>query len=156
MFDAMSPVSAIPLRFIGANGIPQFEPVHGEFLDGGAYLVLRSPSFVYGLAAGDEIELGDTKGSFQLLARGGNIAIRMLSEKNLGAAFEALAADVQAGLDGRVDGRLAQAAVFTVPAAAGFEEIEQIFNDYVSDNEGTIWEYGNVYDEDGEPLEWWL
>jgi len=146
----------ISLRFTGANGVPQYEPVHGEFLDGGAWLLLQSPSFVYGLAAGDEIELGETKGSFQLLARGGNIALRILSEKPLGAAFDALAETVAAELDGRVDGQLEQAAVFTMPAAAGFDNIEQIFNDYVDEQPGTLWEYGNVYDEDGEPLEWWL
>jgi hypothetical protein len=144
------------LRFTGANGIPQYEPVYGEFLDGGAFLLLRSPSFVYGLAAGDEIELGETKGSFQLLARGGNIALRILSEKPLGASFDALTATVEAELDGRVDGQLEQAAVFTIPAAAGFDNIEQIFNDYVDENAGTLWEYGNVYDDEGEPLEWWL
>jgi hypothetical protein len=147
---------SIALRFIGANGIPQYEPVHGEFIDGGAFVLLQSPGFVYGLAAGDEIELGETKGSFQLLARGGNIAVRLLSEKPLGAAFEALAATVEAELDGRADGRLGQAAVFTVPAASGFDNIEQIFNDHIDENPGTLWEYGNVYDDQGEPLEWWL
>jgi hypothetical protein len=146
----------IALRFTATNGIPQYEPVYCESLDGGAWLLLRSPSFVYGLAAGDEIELGETKGSFQLLARGGNIALRILSEKPLGAAFDALKTAVEAELDGRIDGQLDQAAVFTIPAAAGFDNIEQIFNDYVDENPGTLWEYGNVYDDEGEPLEWWL
>lgn len=146
----------IHLRFKRGNDKPQFEPVEAEYLDGGAYLVLASPNFVYGIAAGDEIEVEQPTGYFQLLARGGNMAIRVFSEAPLGEAFDLLVGEVEAQLGGRIDGRLTRSAAFTVPTAAGFDEVEAVFYDFTSAVAGTIWEYGNVYDDDGEPLEWWL
>lgn len=146
----------VQLRFKDASGKPQLEPVSVESLDGGAYLILTSPHFVYGLAAGDEIELEETGGYFQVLSRGGNLSVRVFAEAPLAEAFDVLVGEVEAVLAGRVDGRLAKAAVFTIAAAAGFDEIEAVFNDFIDQVGGTVWEYGNVYDGEGEPLEWWL
>lgn len=146
----------VQLRFKNGAGKPQLEPVSVESLDGGAYLILNSPNFVYGLAAGDEIELEESGGYFQVLSRGGNLSVRVFSETAFGEAFEILAGEVESVLGGRLDGRQAKSAVFTMAAAAGFDEIEAVFNDFTDQVGGTIWEYGNVYDDEGEPLEWWL
>lgn len=146
----------IQLRFSGKNGRPQFEPVEVESLDGGAYLVLRTPGFVYGVAAGDEIEPQEPRGSFLTLARGGNIAVRVFSETALGEKFDELADDIRLQLDGRIDGRFERSAVFTIPAAGGFGGIEVLLDEFIEHNEGVVWDYGNVYDGEGEPLDWWL
>jgi len=146
----------IQLRFHVSGGKAQFEPVHAERLDGGAYLILSSPGFVYGLAAGDEIEVDQAAGTFHILARGGNISIRVFSELPLAESFDLLADEVQSHLHGRIDGRLERAAVFTVAASGGFDDIEELFNAFATQHKGMIWEYGNIYDDKGEALEWWL
>ncbi|MFE9205110.1 hypothetical protein [Micromonospora sp. NPDC007230] len=45
--------------------------------------------------------------------------------------------------------------VITVPAAAGFAAVEDAVNSWTAE-QGCPWEYGNVYDEDGQPLGWWI
>ena len=146
----------IQLRFSGKSGKPQFEPVDVESLDGGAYLVLRTPGFVYGVAAGDEIELLEQRGTFMTLARGGNIAVRVFSETALGDKFDELAGEMALQLDARLDGRFDRSAVFTISAAGGFGGIEVLLDEFIEANEGVVWDYGNVYDSEGEPLDWWL
>ena len=45
--------------------------------------------------------------------------------------------------------------VFSVPVTAGFPAIERFFADARARFRGSEWWFGNVYDADGKPLEWW-
>ena len=44
--------------------------------------------------------------------------------------------------------------VVTIPVTVGFPVIEAVVNSWTIDH-GCAWEYGNVYDDDGNPLGWW-
>lgn len=58
-------------------------------------------------------------------------------------------------LKGRLDGGVEKGLVFTIPVKSGFARIEAIFSEFAASREGVYWEYGNVYDGSGEPLNWW-
>ncbi len=59
-------------------------------------------------------------------------------------------------LGGRLDGAVANGAVWTVPHQVGFERIEEAMRYAVSLVPDSDWWYGNVYDDNGAPLRWWV
>lgn len=135
---------------------PAYEQVHVEDRGGGTYRLLQSPGFVQGLAADDlfVLEPGDT---FKLLQRGGNISIQMFSRDPVDRA-EPFATSELLRIGARLDGKLRNVLVYTVPASAGFPEIERLLDNIKTRFPGLAWYYGNVYDPvDGvTPLNWWL
>jgi hypothetical protein len=54
-----------------------------------------------------------------------------------------------------LDGNIGRGLAYTIPIQVGFSAIEQVFQDFVAAKSGAIWEYGNVYQEDGTPIGWW-
>jgi hypothetical protein len=131
------------------------QPVEVEPLGAGKYRVRYSPGFVEGIAAGDIIRVTDPElGRFEVLSRGGNIAVKLAAREAVAGALPAVTAALEA-VGGRLDGAIEQAAVWTVPAAAGFKRIEAIMADAVGRLSGSEWWYGNVYDDSGKPLRWW-
>jgi hypothetical protein len=137
-----------------SRGTPAFEPVHAQPLGGRRYRVEFTPGLAYGLAAGDEIELA-ADGTYEVVVRAGNVAVRVLSSQSLVAVEPNLTSLVATALGGRLDGSIDRGLAYTIPIAAGFPAIEQVFSAFVEGTSGAIWEYGNVYAEDGKPLEWW-
>lgn len=136
------------------SGLGGVEPVHAQRLGGGRYRVLHTPGVVYGLAAGDELEAG-ADGAFRVLRRGGNLAVRVLCPTGVAPFTEALAKEVQEKLGGILDGKVRNGLVFTVPVTAGFKRVEVVFQEFTQAMAGAVWEYGNVYDESGNELDWW-
>ncbi len=61
--------------------------------------------------------------------------------------FERLGGTVEVPPDGRF-------VVVTVPVQAGFPAIETRMQRW-TDATGLVWHFGNVYDEDDRPLNWW-
>jgi hypothetical protein len=136
-----------------AVGPGEVEPVHVAPISGRTYRVLFSPGLVYGVAAGDEVEV-QADGSFSVVRRGFNLAVRVLSRHGVAACAPALIRRVQ-DLGGRLDGRVAHGLVFTIPIAAGFGATERVFREAAQAHDGLVWEYANVYDADGRALGWW-
>jgi hypothetical protein len=129
------------------------EPVHVEMHEG-RLRVLFSPGLVYGVAAGDELEVTDG-GSFKVLRRGGNVAVRVLCARGVSSFAHELQEKVSKLLGGRLDGRLRNGLVFTIPVTAGFKSIENVFEGLQERESDVLWEFGNVYDRDGSELGWW-
>jgi hypothetical protein len=124
------------------------------------YLLLTSPGFVEGLAAGDEFELDPSAvGGHRVLRRGGNLCVWFYHAEPLDENSE-VTADVRRvaeSLGGRLDGGYSRMLVLTVPLAAGFDAVSAAFDEAVRRHAGSAWLYGNVYDpSDGTtPLNWW-
>jgi hypothetical protein len=144
-----------------SNGAPQGEetlPVAA--LGDGRYVLLASPGFVEGLAAGDEFELDSSaRGGVRVLRRGGNLCVWFYHAEQLDESSDATA-DVRRvadSLGGRLDGGYSRMLVLTIPLAAGFDAVAAAFDDAVRRHPGSAWLYGNVYDpSDGiTPLNWW-
>ena len=131
-----------------------FEPVHVNPLGEKTYRVLFSPGLAYGIAADDEIQLLDD-GQYEVTRRGRNLAVRVLSAKSLSEHAHALTDQVRERLGGRLDGQTSKGLAFTVPVSAGFQAVEALFEQFVANQTGVVWEYGNVYDENGKPIGWW-
>ncbi|MDH5708148.1 MAG: DUF4265 domain-containing protein [Hylemonella sp.] len=140
----------------GSDGRPHREPLDAERLGGGIYLLLRSPGFVLGIAAGDEFRLTGADGAFEVVRRGGNVVVQVFAEASL-APHQASLSLVVESLGGRLDAAIDQALVFTVPATVGFDALETVFNSFARTAPGVTWMYGNVFDpRDGcTPLDWW-
>jgi len=135
-----------------STGKPGFEPVHVAPLNGNRYRVEFTPGLAYGIAAGDVIQVSED-GLYSVTARGGNVAVRVVCTRSIGNAHHLTAAVEK--LTGRLDGRVDKGLAYTVPVRVGFTAIEKVFNEFVALHPDCVWEYGNVYAEDGSELGWW-
>ncbi len=140
------------------DGKPVRELVPVKELAPNRYEVLASPGFANGFAAGDLLELVDSEGHFRVLRRGGNICVQIffLGDKQktirqFNDRFKPLAG----WLDGGTDSGSSHCIIYTIPKAAGFSAIKKVFVDLAPWVELDIWMYGNVYTDDGSPLNWW-
>lgn len=145
----------VALKVIGARaGATQHVPVIRR--EDGLLELDCSPGFVEGVAARDVIRITDVvSGEFEIVHRGGNIALKLFHDKDIESVVNWLTPRISR-LAGWIDGRIARAAVFTLPYRGQFEEIESIANEAASAFPGTVWYLGNVYDENDQPLNWWL
>ncbi len=128
------------------------EPV-GE----GIYRLLRSPGLADGLAAGDLFRLlpGEEAG-FEILKRGGNLAVQIYHDGEQTPALLAAVAALES-LGGTRDDRGGKATVVSVPVSVGFPVIERVMTRFLEVQPNSEWYFGNVYDpQDGvTPLAWW-
>lgn len=119
----------------------------------GELVLMHSPAFVPGLARGDRIRLTDS--GYELVARGGNVSVRVYSRGDVSALEQLLTRAVEQ-LGGQRDIRADQVLVYSLPASAGFTAIEGVFDGQLGGRSDVQWRYGNVYDPaSGEPLGWW-
>jgi Domain of unknown function (DUF4265) len=137
-------------------GGPVLEAVLADPCGPSRFRLASSPGLALGAAAGDEIELRED-GTFNVVARGGQLAVQLLATKPFDdAAVHALTAQL-AALGGYLDGGHLTLRIFTVPVSAGFAAVEVVMDAFVARHCGTEWYFGNVYDPvDGvTPLGWW-
>jgi hypothetical protein len=118
------------------------------------YQVLFTPGFVDGIAADDVIRAEAASGQFEVVVRGGNLAIKLFSREDIGPVVDWIMPRL-ATLDGRLDGCLRHAAAITVPVTATFEAIEAVMARTVETFPGIEWYFANVYDDRDQPLDWW-
>lgn len=137
------------------DGSPVLERLSVKVLEDNSCQLVRSPAFIKGLASGDVIKFDSNDNSFELLKRSGNLCIRIFSRSDI----EAIATDLTPALEklgGEQDYENERMLVYSIHVSIGFNQIESLLNDHVDENDGSMWLYGNVYDEDGEtPLKWW-
>ncbi len=122
-----------------------------------SYRLVKSPAFVHGLAAGDEIEYDATDNSFGLLMHSGNLCIRVFARAGMDRLRNEIVSAIEK-LGGELDFGNERMLIFSIHVSCGFKQIEEILNKYVGERSQSAWFYGNVYDpEDGStPLNWWL
>jgi hypothetical protein len=143
------------LAGLRADGSPLTELVPARSIAEDIVEVLGTPGIVNGCAAGDHIRV-ENDGSFEVLRRGGNVAVHFYSGARfrpdelsaLRTAFEPLHGLVEAP-------ETARFAVVTVPVSAGFPAIEAAAQTWVDGVADVDWLFGNVYDEQDQPLNWW-
>jgi hypothetical protein len=155
--EASVPHDHVQLRAgTASSGEPVYELVPVVAVEPDVYDVVGSPVLVYGCAAGDRIRVAPD-GQFEVLDRGGNVCLVIFPSDQsttatnidqLRASYERLGGTTESPPDGRF-------IVVTVPVTAGFPAIERAVQDWLTDVEGE-WAFGNVYDEDDRPLNWWL
>ena len=141
----------------GANssGAPVYELIPAAMVEPEVYDVIGIPGLVCGCAAGDRIRIAQD-GRFEVLRRGGNLCLVLVPRTPrrdgaiaaLRSAFGRLGGVVEMPTNGRF-------IVVTVPATAGFAAVEDAMETWASDNDSD-WYFGNVYDEDDRPLNWWI
>ena len=131
------------------------QPVEVEETESGDFLVLFSPGLVEGIAAGDIIRVIDVAtGQFEVVSRGGNVSVKWMARSPI-SKFLNQADEFLGPLGARRDGNIANAAVWTIPVTATFSAIEDAMNRVTELVPDSGWWYGNVYDENDNPLDWW-
>ena len=144
----------IELFVVGAPA-GKTQPVEVAALGDDLYRVLYSPGLVEGIAANDVIRLVDhTLGTFEVVERGHNVAVKVASSSEISNTLAEIER-VLAPLGARRDGAISKAAVWTIPVTPGFEAIEAAMTEIMRIIPESEWWYGNVYDESGNPLNWW-
>lgn len=121
-----------------------------------SFQVLKSPVFVRGIARADVIQpMESPEGAFKILQHGGNLCVRVFSKERLVSLEQALTPELEK-LGGDLDVNSPRVLVYSIHVSCGFDAVEQILNQHVSNAEESAWLYGNVYDPDsGESLDWW-
>ncbi|MFI5862605.1 DUF4265 domain-containing protein [Streptomyces sp. NPDC051546] len=142
----------LPLRVEATSGASADEIVAVTRMSDGRYLVRLSPGFVRGIAAGDVIDYDDASKSASVIERGGNVAVQVFHRDTPEEIIETLKVNA-VELGGRVDGELSSLVVLTFPLDTGFPAIESLLS--LLPEAGIEWDYGNVFDAQGEPLSWW-
>ncbi|HEV8556113.1 MAG TPA: DUF4265 domain-containing protein [Actinophytocola sp.] len=151
------------VRLLVAIG-PSGRPVHEDVLaepEGRRWRLAASPGLAMGAAAGDLLRVHDDN-SFEVVERGGNIAVHVSAPSTADAEVDRLKGTLES-LGGWCDGKgwtrdRSSLTVFTIPFRAGFAAIESALNAYLGRVPAGEWYYVNVYDpaDDSTPLNWWL
>jgi hypothetical protein len=137
--------AVISLRIQDApDGAARHERLPVVDLGDGRYRLINSPGMVLGAAGGDEIQLGDD-GDFEVLTRGGNVAVHVfLDALDDDGEVRARLASSLGTLDGYLDGDAGSAVVYTVPEIAGVSAIVGILESITADFPAAVWMFGNV------------
>lgn len=138
------------------DGQPVVERLQVEILEDDSCKLIKSPSFVQGVAKGDNVKLNQDERTFELIKRSGNLSIRVFAKQDI-AAIEADVTPRLEKLGGSLDFENERLLVYSIHVSCGFKEIEAILNDHIGEETESVWFYGNVYDpSDGvTPLNWW-
>lgn len=154
-----SPSSGVVLRVRDdVDREPMYELIPAERIGDNTYRLLRSPGLVEGVAAGDKIEVDERTKRFNILRRAGNVCAWIFFDGNIDEpAANELRAQIER-VGGSLDGGTHSSLIFTLPSAAGFPAIEEIFKHFEETYPATTWMFSNVYDAvDGvTPLNWWM
>ncbi len=119
------------------------------------------PAFLFGVALHDTVELLDAEsGAFNVIRRGGQVTIRLYLKGTLDRIEVTSLLDEITAANGYFEvGKNAKAnsgtslLLLSLPVNLGFPRIEALMAPF---HDGTCqWEYGNVYDRQGLPLNWW-
>jgi hypothetical protein len=140
---------------VKSNGDPVHEVVPAIRVGNGTWELTGTPALAIGCAAGDHVAV-DVEGKFQVVRRGGNLAIVAFAPhgRSIAEQGKALQDDIQSigGLvESHPDGRWL---VVTIPVQSGFPSIEDAMGRW-HEGTGLDWHYANVFDEEGRSLNWW-
>jgi len=133
------------------DGQSVYERIPVEPLGENIYRLLRSPAFAPGIARGDSIKLLEG-GSYDVIERSG--FIRLFARAGISAMAATLGPALNS-FDGEIEHEDERMLVFSVPFSAGFNAIEAVMTQLLEGDGDAAWRYGNVYDSEGEPLNWW-
>jgi hypothetical protein len=146
--------SHINLIVEGSEG--ETQPVEAESISPNVYRILYSPGFVEDIAAGDIIRVTDQEtGTFEVIEYGGNVSVKISDTSPIIKKLQEIDG-ILSKVNARRDGNLEHVAVWTIPAESGFEAIEASVAKACELLEEPVWWYGNVYDSQNYPINWWL
>lgn len=132
------------------------QPVEVESISPNVYRILYSPGFVEDVAAGDVIRVtDDNAGAFEVIEYGGNVSVKISDTSPIIEKLQEIDG-ILSKVNSRRDGNLEHLAVWTIPVESGFEAIEAAVGKACELLEEPVWWYGNVYDSQNNPINWWL
>ncbi|WP_188152236.1 DUF4265 domain-containing protein [Teredinibacter waterburyi] len=136
------------------DGSPVMEKLQVLTLEDGNLQLQRSPAFLRGVARGDLIVVDSSKQTHTLVRRSGNLCIRVIARSNISDIATELTPALEK-MGATLDFENARMLVFSIHVSCGFSAIEDVLNRYSGQDGLSTWFYGNVYDQDMQPLNWW-
>jgi hypothetical protein len=139
------------------NGDVVFEELPAIFIGNTKYELLVSPGLALNLAKGDIIDIAENHLPAKVLSRGGNFCIQIYDTgQNHIPILEELVSELGGSIDGINNGNLA----ISVPATAGLDKINTLF-DRFTNLTNIQWFVGNKYKNPEDPSDetlsdWWL
>jgi hypothetical protein len=125
------------------------------------FIIQNIPAFTYGLGLKDTIRLLNSEsGSYEVIKRARQIVVRLYVDGSLDKPEIKSLIDDVVDLGGffevgkntdQADGK--SLLLMALSLNVGFGKIEELLKPF--GGVGYQWEYGNVYDADGNPLNWW-
>ncbi|WP_299589385.1 DUF4265 domain-containing protein [uncultured Microbulbifer sp.] len=132
------------------------QPVEVELVSPDVYRILYSPGFVEDIAAGDTIRVTNKEtGDFEVIEYGGNVSVKISDTSRIIEKLPDID-EILSSVRARRDGNLEKVAVWTIPVDSGFKEIEASVSKACELLDEPVWWYGNVYDSNDNPINWWL
>lgn len=132
------------------------QPVEVEFISPSLFRVLISPVFVEGIAADDIIRVTDEAvGKFRVIEYGGNVSVKISDANQITEKLPEIDI-ILSKVNARRDGNLKHTAVWTIPLEANFKAIEAAMVKACELLEEPDWWFGNIYDSQNNPINWWL
>lgn len=134
-----------------------YEELPAVFIGNKKYELLASPGLALDLAKGDIIDITENHLPAKVLSRGGNFCIQIYdTEHNHIPILEKLVSELGGSIDGINNGNLA----ISVPATAGLDKINALFDSFTNLT-NIQWFVGNKYKNPEDPsdetlLDWWL
>ena len=140
---------------VRSDGSPARELIPARRLRGRDYLVVGTPALANGCAAGDRIRVEES-GDFIVVERGGKVAVQIYAGASI-PATDLIDLRVAFGeLNGVVEWPAERRfVVVTVPVDVGFAAIERLVDNWTRRLADVGWNYGNIYDDEDRPLNWW-
>ena len=127
---------------------------------GNRYQIFCPPALVEGIAVGDVIELSpEEPQGFKVTHHSGNLTVwlTLADTSQYSTANQEIFDKAFTALGGVFEGCAKQKTVtFSVHITAGFDKIEKVCDELTSLIPEAKWQYGNVYDWNNEPLNWWI
>lgn len=152
--------SRLPLLIDNAGG--RREVVLAEpWGEANVFIIQSIPAFTYGLGLKDTVRLlNPESGSYEVITRAKQIVVRLYVDGSLDKPEIKSIIDDVLDLGGcfevgkntdQADGK--SLLLIALSLKVGFGKIEDLLRGF--SGVGCQWEYGNVYDSDGNPLNWW-
>jgi hypothetical protein len=129
--------------------------------DSNTFTVESIPAFTYGVGLKDVIRLLDSaSGTYEVVKYGKQIVVRLYVDGSLERPQIKTLIDDILSLGGHFEiGKNSDQTggksllLIALDSELGFKRIEDLLKPF--DTIGYQWEYGNVYDAEGNPLNWW-
>jgi hypothetical protein len=126
-----------------------------------SFVVQSIPAFVYGVAYGDSVQVNEeVSGDFQVIRNSGQVTVRVFVKGDLEKPEIRSLIDDVCALGGLYEvGKIAtdpnqkSLLLISLHISIGLSEIAKLLSSVKAT--GGQWEYGNIYDENGDQLGWW-
>ena len=137
-----------------SDGRASWESLLADRQADGSFVLLRSRCLALDLARADRFVSDPVSGSYEVIERSGRLTVQMYFPEQITDDELEQLTSITARLEGGLDAHTANVAAMWVPVEVGFPRVEAALTETVAAMGRAQWIFGNVYGDDGQPLNW--